>query len=332
MSFTDRTERNGYHKESEIKSGEKGAFSSADYNLRVVIFVLNTDDRIHKWNSIVDVMLNNPKWFGNERPDRVQGISMSGLTHAKVGEDRVNPEVAVLTEEPGMSLDELSEFKKMEELMDWIYAFVPYSVVSSSDTPNTKLILPMGLQKTPSGFGFTRPPSEKDNLKMYSYGPHSDPEREQALKYVPQAAPVPQAFSRLLTAIEYRHHSVAILTRFASSLIHTTNPKQKNYAERVRDHLWYDRAGGLKVWSRTFPGRMRVGWKTADHNKITNEGAPEEYLPGKGGAIIDRSTLRIYDANGVERFTHSVDVPPIQRLIDPALTTWIGTLVCIFPK
>jgi len=317
MSFTDHTGRNIY--------------GAQDDNSSVQIYVLDTDDRIKKWNSIVETMLRNRKWFGNDMPDRVSGISMSGVEEAKVGEDRVNPEVAVLTATTGITLATLSAMKRMSDLMKELYAFVPYSVVKSSTTPDTKLILPMGLQKTPGGFGFTAPPSERNVLTLYEYGPRSGPKTEH-YKYTPHQAPVPRAISRLLRAVEAHHRPMALLTRFASSLWTTTHPRQPDYVRRVQDRLWYDRAGGLKVWSRTFPGRMRVGWKTVDHDEMTSKGSPDEYIPRRGGAIIDCDTLRIYDANGVERFAHPVDIPAIEQLTDPMLATWLGTLVCIFPE
>ena len=210
-----------------------------------------------QWEDISNAMLaNKDQWYG-KHGERVSGISSSGLNYSGV-RNRINPEVAVVVRSPNISLDELHQKRRdMEALMHELLAFVPYSCIfpKSSDYTHT-LILPMGLQKTPGGYGFKKPPDPRIVPTVV---------KNEIARYAKQPGEITRVLPRLLSAIKARHPKMAVLTRFAA---------------QYRVPTW--ESGGIRQWESQFPGHLRVGWlsyhhlhtvekDTEDYEKLENE-------------------------------------------------------------
>ena len=289
------------------------------------------------------------------------GISDAGLNFARVDKTRVNPEVAIISKDPQENLDYLSrmasgqrpfddEDKGMEYLMANLFAFLPYSVIDSDSkkTPNTKLILPQGLQKTPGGYGFTTPPDfekEKDRLILEPLLRKGETEvRDFRRWYAPRDGAVRGVLQKLIGCIREKYPDMVLLTRFASpwSLFQEIQ-ETKEYRQTLAEHIWFTGAKGLKQWSRIFPKAMKIGWKSYERNgkkmdpsiaDVADLDSPPEYDPGKGGASVDGDRLTIYGSDGTPRFikTNIGSDGPIERLLYPDLSSEVGTLICAFPE
>ena len=210
-----------------------------------------------QWEDIANFMVaHKNKWYG-QHGERVDGISGSGLSYAGVG-GRINPEVAVVVRSPSISLDELHQkCGDMEALMHELLAFVPYSCIFPQSRDHTHtLILPMGLQKTPGGYGFKNPPDPRDVPTVVKNGYR---------RYAKQPGEITGVLPRLLSAIKARHPKMAVLTRFAA---------------QFRVPTW--ESMGIRQWESQFPGHLRVGWlsyhhlheiekDTEDYKKLENE-------------------------------------------------------------
>jgi hypothetical protein len=205
------------------------------------ICALDTPEKIKTWNAIVEFMRCDPKNWHGKKGAYVRGISTGGLNYADVETWRVNPEVAIITRgSKPFTLEELRALlwqdNPYQKLMRVLVAYVPYSVVPSDEPGkyNTKLILPMGLQKTPGGFGYTEKPPNMDQVVLHK-GERVHPQQPNAVKNVIQ---------KLTGAIQEHHGRASILTRFA----HEIGP------------VW--KSGGIRQWCTAFPNHLRVGWKS----------------------------------------------------------------------
>lgn len=305
------------------------------------VIVLDTPDKIQKWNAIVNRMLDKLVWYGYDAYNRIAGLGSAGLQFADVDKNRVNPEVALVVKSASTTLDTLYEASEsIPQLMNELFAFVPYSCVFPQTPASTHtLILPMGLQKTPGGYGFrTSPPSIENTATVRRNGQRT---------YAAQPGQIRKVLPRMLAEIELRHPKMVILTRFA----------------KQRGLLW--KSGGILQWESHFPGRFRLGWlsysKLQDVHKEQQEGvglqthalavagsskevhqvrvegggeifpeAPNSYRPGLGGVSIADTTLIAKNAAGKEllRVTHIDDIAAIERLLDVELESFLGTLLC----
>lgn len=242
---------------TEIKAGR----ISADATVQTKepyhhVLPLDTKEKKAQWQDLVAFMAAyKNEWYGHY--GRVAGISGSGLVHAGV-RGRINPEVAVVVRSPSISLDELHQKRgDMKALMHELLAFVPYSCIYPQRRDHTHtLILPMGLQKTPGGFGFKEPPDPRYVPTVVKNG---------IGRYAKQPGEITGVLPRLLSAIKARHPKMAVLTRFA---------------ERWMVPTW--ESGGIRQWESQFPGHLRVGWlsyhhlhtvekDTEDYEKLENE-------------------------------------------------------------
>jgi len=332
--------------------------------MSVQIIPLDDEHKVSQWNHLVDFMQKHKEWYGSYGT-RVMGISDAGLNFARVGKYRVNPEVAIISKEREFNLDYLSKFasgrrpfddedKGMEYLMANLFAFLPYSVIDSDskETPNTKLILPQGLQKTPGGYGFTKPPDfekEKDRLILEPLLRKGETEvRDFRRWYAPRDGAERGVLRKLIGCIREKYPDMVLLTRFASLWSMFQEPPgarrlTKEYRQFLADSIWFTGAKGLKQWSRIFPKAMKIGWKSYARNDqkmdpsiadVADLDSPPEYDPGKGGASVDGDRLTIYGSDGAPRFikTNIGSDEPIERLLYPDLSSGVGTLICAFPE
>lgn len=199
------------------------------------VLALDTQEKVSQWNDIVDAMISQKEWYGHYG-ERIAGIPSPGLSYANVDEFRTNPEVALVVRSPNITLGVLHRKRgDMTALMGELLAFVPYSCIFPSSRRYTHtLILPMGLQKTPGGFGFSSPPNPLTTPVVTKEG---------FVRYAKQPGEIAGVLPRLLSVIKARHPKMAVLTRFA---------KRYGVAE------W--QSGGIRQWESQFPGHMRLGW------------------------------------------------------------------------
>lgn len=328
--------------------------------MSVQIIPLDDESKVRQWNHLVDFMKKHKEWYGRYGV-RVMGISDAGLNFAHVTKIRVNPEVAIITKDPLENLDYLSrmasgqrpfddEDEGMKYLMANLLAFLPYSVIDSDsdETPNTKLILPMGLQKTPGGYGFTKPPDfeeEKDRLILEPLLPKGETKvRDFRRWYAPRDGAERGVLRKLIGCIREKYPDMVLLTRFASLWeLFQKHDSTKEYRQLLAERIWFTGAKGLKQWSRIFPEAMKIGWKSYERNgkkmdpsiaNVADLDSPPEYNPGKGGASVDGDRLTIYGSDGAPRFIKNNigSDGPIERLLYPDLSSGFGTLICAFPK
>lgn len=188
--------------------------------MHTTILKLDTDAKVAAWNEVVRHLLGtvDDMWWGS--------ISWSGLANADVT-DRESPSVCVITQSPISDVAELDALRSTEAPMGELMAFVPFSVITNKEYAHT-LIVPMGLQKTPGGYGYRR-----------SFMGNVDQKR--------QAEPVEHVFSRMMTAISNTYNDqIVVMTRFAF--------------KTGLDAVW-DSDGLSKLWNRQFPGTLRIGWR-----------------------------------------------------------------------
>lgn len=199
------------------------------------IFLLDSKNNRAYWTAILETLNNegNYHWWAFGRAV----ISRSGLAYADRIEERENPEVAVVTR-TGKQLQDMATMQ-MEDLMSELAAFVVYSVVPGEN--GYKLILPMGLQKTPGGYGHFAP-LEEDDTEMVVKNGIARP----AVK--PTVYAVKGVLVRLVTEIKKTHPKMTLLTQFV----------------RGHDYKENDPFGsspGLQQWEHCFPGTFCIGWK-----------------------------------------------------------------------
>lgn len=296
----------------------------------VQVEVLHSESKRDQWNTICKTLKNRKNAiFGNWSRG---GTSANGLLYAEVDGTRINPEVAYITRAPLL----LSQLYTMtaEELNAVLVGFVPYSVVKGDS--GRVLILPMGLQKMPNGFGSF---GEWDAERVV------DLERADLGDAVTIKRELPGAVKNVLGMLAKRmleqHPESVVLTRFASR-----NLKPET--------AWTN--AGLRSWEKQFsPGHFRLGWlvyrregtilvrtkpgtrserKTVIHNCGPEVFGPEElkpttYDPKGGGAAIEDDTLTVTDAEGKIILQLGVPVKgPLKNLLGPEFHTVLGSLMC----
>jgi hypothetical protein len=215
---------------------------------KTVVWKLESDDDIKKWNEILRRIRSGDdvKAFWNY--GRVS-ISSSGLARADVeSKERINPHIAIVIKQEIESLNQLYSIGDDTDLLDSIFGFVPFSVMDT-DNQSYKLVLPMGLQKTPTGYGITSP--------------------EQLLKYAVRAnryqfgdwivKPGPDGIKGLLNLLftgikDYLKKNIVIITRFSG----------------LETRIEHNTA--LQRWSKNFPNRFKIGWGANYANFIHDRG------------------------------------------------------------
>jgi len=195
------------------------------------VYKLQTDNDVNDWNSIRHTMMHSSEFWQYGKAH----IDKAGVGYAEVNASeqskRIDPAVAMIlvtTDNPGLKR---MAGMTMEQLMSIIAAFVPYSVYKKEGMHD--LVLPAGLQKTPRGYGYTKPltPSCFKNHILQ-----------------PTHLTIKGCLPRLMHAIGELHPKMCVFTRFA-----------------LQDKYLSDPFGSsaMHTWSTIFKGRFKVDWVSA---------------------------------------------------------------------
>jgi hypothetical protein len=303
---------------------------------RSLIVKLDTPERREQWNNIIKTINRNNEWWGHYG-ERIRGMNKSGHNYADVAETRVNPAVCIMTKDlpkkkHGHKMNDsevltfLESLTKMPELMAKLMAYMPYSVVSSeSPEDETVLILPMGLQKTPGGFGWTRRPDPQYHLMEGADG-------KDIGKYKIQPRAVKKVIPTFVSLLKARYPRMVLMTR--ASTDSTPGAIVSGGAGQFNNgNIW--KSGVVKTWERLFPGRFRLFWKAYDSEDIHvpgEEDEPDTYDPQLGGASVVDGNLVIDDVKGTRIFSAKIaGSKPIARMASLLGINRIGTLITAFP-
>jgi hypothetical protein len=253
-----------------------GAVSPGTQELehKTLIWALDTPDKINKWNKILDCINPNPKLNSNSDTNttimsrlwgtRGMSIPLTGIDYAYVNLDkektttRINPHVAVVVDKSINDIHDLyaetlnnNYFNDIDEFcpsaFKLLYAFVPYSVIDTSNV-NYKLIMPMGLQKTPSGMNINYDIGVNKLSGQVKQGPKN-------IKDI-----LTKLFDKIKSEFSNDGKNIAILTRFA--LMGTILSDKENTF--LINKL-------LHKWSSIFPEHLKIGWKEYIYSPIELE-------------------------------------------------------------
>lgn len=151
--------------------------------------------------------------------------------------ERINPHIAIVIKQNVQSLNHLFLINDDAKILDCIFGFVPFSVMNT-DNQSYKLVLPMGLQKTPTGYGIKW---TTDLQALAVRGNRYQPFVEWVVK--PGSDGIKGLLNLLFTGIrEYLKMNIVIITRFSGS-------------ETRIEHN-----SALQRWSKNFPNRFKIGW------------------------------------------------------------------------
>jgi hypothetical protein len=309
---------------------------------KTVVWKLESEEDIRKWNDIISRIRSEPdvKAFWNYR--RVS-ISTAGIYKAGVkSNERINPHIAIVIKQEIESLNQLYSIGKDTDLLDSIFGFVPFSVMDT-DNQSYKLVLPMGLQKTPTGYGITSP----EQLLQYAVRAN----RYQFGDWIVKPGPdgIKGLLNLLFTGIkDYIKKNIVIITRFSG----TETRIEHNTA--------------LQRWSKNFPNRFKIGWGARYahfiHDKdielkrfeqanvqsdkkaalrivegifdtVNPEKAVEDYKynPKKGGIFFEQkeNILTIKQNDGTKLFSikDATTFPPLKSLLIPSHSGGMGILI-----
>lgn len=244
----------------------------------VHVWKIQEQPDIEKWNEIIDRLQKQPWKYG-----RVE-VPSDGISFAKFDNvmQRIDFHVAIIVKPEIQSLEKLCDIKRDEDLAMSIFAFVPFSVLNTSNK-DYKLIIPFGLQKTPAGYGYHTAEDYYKNIKWRSAGGRS--------RYTTTSRGVRDVLGKLLNAIKKKFpEKIAIVTRFAER------------ESRIEKSLI------MQKWSKLFPEKCRIGWGENYKNFIRKEKTADD---------IDEDTYLFYETVPNLRESYKKPVNPRYDTQDP---------------
>lgn len=259
-----------------------------------VIWDMNSKGNQDIWNSMMDLYIKNgPELFGDV--GKVQGISRGGVNYAKIDDDRTNPAVAIALRKDYVS-DNIEHFIGKVQTNDgdsdfWhhhVFGFIPFSrIMDEKEKDKVRLLVPLGLQKTPAGYGWYNKVTIDDIIRVGDA--HTLRVRTNGIK---------NFFESLMEVVKENHQYAGILTRFYTPRS-TKKFRGVNYVESyfAVNHM-------MAKWSKMFPKHMRVGFRNisnyGENNKarIKSMENIKDYDPGKGGIDYNDKQLSFYNYDG----------------------------------
>ena len=297
---------------------------------------LSKPTEVDAWNRIIEHYLDNKDILFGPSDGRKQSISWSGLYYAHVNSNenhlnnfRENPVVFVAINEEYENSRTVSDFiskfeNNLEMLIEHLYGFLPMSVIKD-DNDNDILLAPMGLQKTPAGYGFN--PKNKNFWDSQSYKENEDEDDYSPPKIIPSKYSIKGFFGKLMEKVKENYPNCCIITRFATD------------SKFGKKNIWGSKM--LTLWAKTFPSQLKIGFKDSkkDPTGINDEKKPETYNPGKGGLIYKNDTLTIYNNNEIEKLkiNNASTHKPIYRLLqknsnEEDICDLLGCFLTVWPK
>lgn len=246
---------------------------SPDYSC--VLWNMDSEEKIQKWNEIINFYTKSDKFrlYGNFG-SRIKGISTSGVNHATIDENRTEPGVLVAIRK-GFETEDILSFEMTGLWHHHIFGFIPFSRIRVEST--VRLIVPLGLQKTPAGYGWyyninTEKNINNSTLKRRKNG-------------------INNFFESLMDTLKKKFPKAGVITKFA------THGSLKTFENNLM----------IKKWSNSFPGKMRVGYRNSEihsgknnRNKIESVSRMDKYRPENGGIEFnfDKNKLLFYNNDG----------------------------------
>jgi hypothetical protein len=327
---------NGYIEEYEKNIKELEILIRRKYVIKK--WDLSETTEVYAWNGIIKYYLDNKDILFGPSDDNKQSILWSGLYYADVNSDnnllkdfRENPVVFVAINEEYENSSTVSDFKSkfinLEMLIEHLYGFLPMSVIKD-DNDNDILLAPMGLQKTPAGYGF-RPKNIYfwDDSQLYKE--NEDEDDDSPPKIIPSIYSIKGFFGKLMEKVKENYPNCCIITRFATD---------RKFGKK---NIWGSKM--LTLWAKTFPSQLKIGFKDSirDPTGINDEKKPKTYNPGEGGLIYKKQndTLTIYNNNGIEKLTinNASTHKPINRLLqknsnEEDICNLLGCFLTVWPE
>jgi len=251
---------------------------SPDYSC--VLWNMDSEEKIQKWNKIIEFYRKSDKFrlYGNFG-SRIKGISTSGVNHATIDENRTEPGVLVAIRK-GFETEDILSFKMTGLWHHHIFGFIPFSRIRIGST--IRLIVPLGLQKTPAGYGWYYNINTEKNIIGTTLKMSTLRRRENGIN---------NFFESLMDTLKMRFPKAGVITKFA------TPDSLKTFQNNLM----------VKKWSNSFPGKMRIGYRNSEihsdinsSNKIESVLGISNYNPENGGIEFNFSEdkLLFYNNDG----------------------------------
>ena len=273
------------------------------------IFRLDSDNKIGKWNRVVALIKRSQRvWFRNQTPARFKGISSAGLNVAEVTPKYFNDPHVVVLLSSDLELADLALLETMDKLMPVLYGFVPFSVYQNAYRHT--LIVPMGLQKTPGGFGYkTEPPPEPPQSFDDD---HSNLINWDTREYNPTANAVGGVFKRLFSEIKTAFPVHCALTRFA------TRDTFDSWDSRSESGVFH--TGGIRAtWNKQYKGTFRIGWRKFEHGELVetqeSKRSQRAYIR-KTRKVKDRYMSQFWEEKSRENPAHQAEWANLENAFD----------------
>lgn len=239
---------------------------SPDYSC--VLWNMDSEDKIQKWNKIINFYTKSDKFrlYGNFG-SRIKGISTSGVNYATIDENRTEPGVLIAIRK-GFETEDILSFKMTGLWHHHIFGFIPFSRIRIGRT--VRLIVPLGLQKTPVGYGWYYNIDSEKNIKNSTLK-----KRKNGIN---------NFFESLMGTLKIAFPKAGVITKFA------THGSLKTFENNLM----------IKKWSNSFPGKMRVGYRNIEihsdsnnRNKIASVSRMDKYRPENGGIEFNFSNDKL---------------------------------------
>jgi hypothetical protein len=288
---------------------------------------MDSEEKIQKWNEIINFYTSSDKFRLYGKSGRIKGISTAGVNHATIDENRTEPGVLVAIRK-GFETEDILSFKMTGLWHHHIFGFIPFSRIRIGST--VRLIVPLGLQKTPVGYGWYYNIDSKKNIN------------KSTLKTGTNG--INNFFESLMGTLKEKFPKAGVITKFA------TPGSLKTFENNLM----------IKKWSNSFPGKMRVGYRNSEihsdrnnRNKIESVLGISNYNPENGGIEFnfDKNKLLFYNNDGSLLFEipnvssyPSLDIylireeldwktfkPTGKKLIKTNLCDFYGCLITVWP-
>lgn len=129
-------------KKSYIQNGGNNRSNNKSLKYQTVEFILDTDEKKETYN----------KWYNEWKNMGWGSIGIAGLQEAGIYK-KIDPSV-ILCISPSHNINEDPDFKNLD-IKD-IYSILPFSRIKINKEEDYKIVMPMGMQKTKSGYGYNQ--------------------------------------------------------------------------------------------------------------------------------------------------------------------------------